>query len=116
MCAKRLCKMSGIAEARQWADILVRREARGPGDLENAMRRLSARHDIPWRTFWTLRYRPPGDILHGVFESIRAAYEAELTRQIRLLNHELEITKAKAGPDARAVRAGMALVDAADGE
>lgn len=100
-----------VASARDWANALVRRESRGSGDTENAMRRLEVRYGIPWRTFWSLRYRPPNDILTGVFFRLKAAYEAECERQVRLLQHELEITKAKAGPDAASVRAAMAILD-----
>lgn len=42
------------------------------------------------------------------------ANEAECERQLRLLRHELEITRAKAGPHAAAVVAAQAVVDADD--
>jgi hypothetical protein len=48
-----------LGEATGWAKRLTRAEARGPGDIENAWRRLEARYGIPWRSFWALRYRPP---------------------------------------------------------
>jgi hypothetical protein len=96
MVAKRFRKvMNGVADARQWANELIRRESRGPGDLENAMRRLEARYGIPWRTFWALRYRAPADVFVGVYLQLKAAYESECLRQERLLKHEREITKAK---------------------
>ncbi len=88
--------MSGAADARAWANELVRRESRGPGDMENAMRRLEYRYGINWRTFWQLRYRPPSDVFVGVYLQLKAAYEAECERQERMLRHEREITKAKA--------------------
>jgi hypothetical protein len=95
--AKRLARiMTGIADAKTWANELVRRESRGPGDMENAMRRLEARYGISWRTFWTLRYRSPDDVFVGVYLKLKQAYEAECARQERLLRHEREITKAKA--------------------
>ena len=94
--AKRLCRViTGIADAQAWANKLLQREARGPGDMENAMRRLEARYGVQWRTFWQLRYRPPADVFVGVYLSLKAAYEAECERQERLLRHEREITKAK---------------------
>lgn len=95
--AKRLCRiMTGITDAQGWANKLLQRETRVPGDMENAMRRLEARYGVPWRTFWQLRYRPPSDVFVGVYLSLKAAYEAECERQERLLRHEREITKAKA--------------------
>ena len=95
--AKRLARiMTGIIDASAWANELVRRESRGPGDMENAMKRLEARYGIGWRTFWQLRYRPPSDVLVGVYLQLKTAYEAECTRQERLLRHEREVAKAKA--------------------
>lgn len=87
--------MSGIADARAWANELIRRESRGPGDMENAMRRLEARYGIPWRTFWQLRYRAPKDVFVSVYLQLKSAYEAECGRQERLLKYERELTEAK---------------------
>ena len=102
-----------VTQARQWANDLVRREVRGPGDTANAMRRLEARTGIPWRVFWGLRYRPPSDLWASVHERLRAAYLAECERQMRKLEHDIEITKAVAGPDNDAVREAAAALDAA---
>lgn len=117
MAAKRFRNiMSGIADARSWANDLVRRECRGPGDLENAMRRLEARYGIPWRTFWTLKYRAPHDVFVGVYLKLRAAYEAECARQQRLYEHERRIAKAKGEPFEALVRKTDALVGLEDKE
>jgi hypothetical protein len=104
-----------IEDARGWAKELVRKEARGPGDQENAMRRLEARYGIPWRTFWTLKYRPPSDVFVSVYNRLQAAYRAECERQMRLLKHELEITKARGLSDTSAYRSAAALVAKAEG-
>lgn len=95
MSAKGRDELSAAATARQWANDLVRRESRGPGDMESAMRRLEARYGIPWRTFWTLRYRTPADVMVGVFLKLQAAHHAECERQQRLLKHEIDIAQAK---------------------
>jgi len=118
MCKKPLreTQMSDAAfvdQAATWSNNLVKREARGPGDLENAMRRLESRHGIPFSVLWSLRYRKPKGILSGTFASIRRAYEAECERQLRQLEHELEITKRIAGPDHAAVDEASAVVAAA---
>ena len=118
MCAKILCKSAkgkdevsaAASDARSWANDLILRESRGPGDTENAMRRLEHRYGIPWRTFWAFRYRPPPDVFVSVYDRLRAAYHAECERQTRLLKHEIEISKIIAGPDAPAVRAAEALL------
>jgi hypothetical protein len=105
---------SAVSEARDWAKWLVQRESRGPGDIENAMRRLEARYGIPFSTFWGLRYRPPKDIYVGAYERLRDAYLVEHEKQQRLLRHETEITKAKSGVSTAFARAGAAFGRAAD--
>ena len=107
MSGKILCVVS---DAQGWANELVRRESRGSGDSENAMRRLEARYGIPWRTFWTLRYRPPRDVMHSIYVRLGRAYQAECERQERLLRHEIEITKIKCGSSCPAVRTSESLV------
>lgn len=102
--------MSSANDAARWANELIRRESRGPGDSENAMRRLEARYGIGWRTFWALRYRPPADVFVSVYERLRAAYITECERQERLLRHEITIAKAKGLASAPSVGAGEALV------
>ena len=87
--------MSGaVCEARGWANALVQRESRGPGDTENAMRRLEARYGVPFSTLWILRYRPPKDIYVGVYERLKAAYLAETEKQIKALQHDAELVRA----------------------
>jgi hypothetical protein len=103
-----------VDDAAEWAKRLTHNEARGPGDIENAWRRLEARYGIPWRAFWSLRYRPPRDIAASVYFALLQAYEAECERQARKLAIELDITKAKAGAAHPAVRAAAALVDPPD--
>ena len=101
-----------VLEAQDWSKALVQREARGSGDTENAMRRLEQRYGIPWRTFWSLRYRVPKTLCVNVWFQIRAAYLAECERQARKLQHEIEITKAIAGIDDPVVVEAEALVEA----
>jgi hypothetical protein len=105
-------RMSSVDVAKGWASDLIRREARGPGDLDNAMRRLEARYGVPYSTWWSLRYRPPKDMLVTVFDRLRDAYRAECERQIKRLEHDITITKAIAGADSAAVCAAEALVGA----
>lgn len=105
-----------VDEAAGWAKALTRTEARGPGDLENAWQRLEARYGVPWRTFWALRYRKPAWITAFNYQRLRMAYQSECERQARLYRHELEITKAKAGPDALVVRTAIAVAGEENGE
>lgn len=101
---------SFVDDAAYWAKHLTLRESRGPGDTGNAMRRLESRYGVPYSALWSLRYRRPKDIVTSVYMRLRAAYEAECERQMRLLQIELEITRAKAGPLSSAVVAAEALV------
>lgn len=103
-----------LDEATGWARRLTQVEARGPGDLENAWRRLEHKHGIPWRTFWSLRYRPPRDLAVSIYHRLRSAYEAECERQIRRLEHDLLITRQIAGPAHPVVAAAQAVVDSSN--
>jgi hypothetical protein len=105
-----------VEEASQWACLLINRESKGSGDTENAMRRIEARYGIPFATLWSLRYRRPKAIVTSLYFRLHAAYQQECQRQMRLLRHELEITKAIAGADRAAVREVQSLVDEADGD
>jgi hypothetical protein len=110
----RLEQIENIALAREMASRMVVREASGPGDIDNAMRRIEARYGVPYSLLWALRYRPPKDILLSPYRLLCAAYEAEVERQMRCLKNEIEITKAKCGADRPAVRAAEALVRQGD--
>ena len=108
--AKVSCREAAVEQAASWARELTRREVRGPGDLENAWRRLEARYGVPVNTFWQLRYRRPKDIVASLYFRLSGAYQAECERQMRRLKYEIEITKAIAGPDHAVVRKIEALV------
>jgi hypothetical protein len=97
-----------------WARSLTQTESRGPGDLENAWRRLESRYGVSARTFWSLRYRRPKEIASHVYLRLLAAYRAEQERQMRLLRHDLELTKDVAGLDHASVAAAQVVVDAED--
>lgn len=101
-----------VDEAARIANDLATREMRGPGDLPNAMERLERRYALPTRSFWSLRYRKPKSICASLLLKLLAAYQAEIERQMRHLNHELAITEAIAGAAPDSVRSARALVDA----
>lgn len=70
--------MSVVDEAASWADLLVRREHRGPGDTLDAARLRAARkHKVPEQALWSLRYRKPKDIAGSVYRSLYRAYVSE---------------------------------------
>lgn len=101
-----------LDEAADWSRNLTRMKARGPGDTENAMRLIEREYGIDYWVQWRLRYRRRElkDIGVSIYMMLKTAYLAECERQMRKLEHELEITKRIAGPDTAAVRAAEALV------
>lgn len=107
----KLVYQSGVSEAQMWASHMVLREARGPGDTENAMRRLENRYGIPWRVFWNLRYRTPADVMVGLYRQLQAAYTMECERQERLLAHERHVAETKVLASEAVLRAVPDLVE-----
>ena len=85
--------MSTAIHAQRLVNEMLRWESRGAGDTEGAMRRLGNRHGIPWRVFWTLKYRAPKDLFVSVFEDIKAAHKAEAERQLQKVKHALQIAE-----------------------
>lgn len=85
-----------VDEAAHWADWLVRREHRGPGDTVEAARLRAARkHKLPERLLWALRYRKPKRIWADLYVKLQEAVESEIARQERALEHDIEITRAR---------------------
>lgn len=83
-----------VEDAQRWADFLIKREFKGPGDtLDAAMARCERKHRVSRSVFWSLRYRPPMDMLVSVYMTLRDAYEAELSRLDRKLEDELRIAE-----------------------
>jgi hypothetical protein len=92
---KPMTDLSVVDEAASWADLLVRREHRGPGDTVDAARHRAARkHHVPERTLWALRYRKPKRIWADLYKRLEMAVAAEIQSQEARLAHELAITKA----------------------
>jgi hypothetical protein len=59
-----------VDSAGKLASYLVAREMRGPGDVDNAMRRLEARYGVPYQALWNLRYRRPKEIAAHVYAGL----------------------------------------------
>jgi len=101
--------LSVVDEAAGWADMLVRREHRGPGDTLDAARMRAARkHRLPERVLWALRYRKPKRIWADIYKRLEMAVAAEVKSQEARLAHEIELTRALG-----LSTAGGALVDEA---
>jgi hypothetical protein len=107
---KPMTDLSVVDEAANWADLLVRREHRGPGDTIDAARARAARkHNVPEQILWSLRYRKPKRIWADLYKALQLAVAAEIQSQEARLAHEIAITKAIATSPA-----GLALVDEAE--
>lgn len=103
-----------LVSAKEWAEFLIKRETRGPGDYDNAMRRV---HKVPYSLLWSLIYRPPKDIGVRKFLQLRNAYLAACEAEKKRLEDAIKKTRETTGltpDDCLALRAGVALVDAAD--
>jgi hypothetical protein len=101
-----------LDQAAGWSKDLTRMKARGPGDTENAMRRIQREYGIDYGFLWSLRYRRGRlkTISHSIYERIAAAYRMECERQIRKLQDEIRRTEAVAGTNSAAIRSAKALV------
>ncbi len=92
---KKMTDLSVVDETANWADLLVQREHRGPGDTIDAARLRAARkYRVPERALWSLRYRRPKDVAASIYRTLQRAVAAECERQEAKLRHELETTKA----------------------
>ena len=69
-----------VEEASRWARSLVHSEARGPGDHQNAMRRVARRLHVPFNTLWRLHYRKPKTIGAEIFCALGEAIDAQPRR------------------------------------
>lgn len=104
--------MSNVAlveHAAEMARSLIQREARGPGDTDNAMRRVADEYGVPYTDLWKLRYRKPKRIYADVLLALANAFEAQREAQLKRLEHERAITKVKGRLSSYLVAASDAL-------
>lgn len=104
-----------LERAAGWADWMVAKESRGPGDTDSARHRVARRHGMAYSVFFALKWRRPKcpQRIRGIYEQMREAYLNECKRQVACLEQEIAITEALAGaPDADLLEA-QALVEAA---
>lgn len=109
---RQMPQVAYLDNAERWSKDLTRMRARGPGDVDNAMRSIEREYGVDYWTLWKLRYRRSAikDISVSIYMRLQSAYQAECEKQMRKLKHEIEITEAIAGADSDAVRAAKALV------
>lgn len=103
-----------VIQARDWARDVVNADVRGPGDLENAMRRVEQRYGIPFAALCGLRYRPPKDVGVSIYTKLQAAHADMCERQMRKFKDELDRTKAKSWLGKTLVRTALVVAGEED--
>ena len=91
--------MSSTDLAIDYARKALQAEARGPGDLEEAMSRLEARTGVGYWTWWGLWHRRRKLVDMDLFQRVRGAYLAVCERQLANVQQTLTIEAAKGGGD-----------------
>ena len=91
--------MSSADLAIDYARKVLSREARGPGDLEEAMHRLEAKTGVGYWTWWGLWNKRRKSVDMDLFSRVRGAYLALCEKQVRALQHDLAVEKAMSGDD-----------------
>jgi hypothetical protein len=88
-----------VEAATEYVRTMVQRESHGPGDIDNAMRRIEAKYGLPFWSMWHLRKGKAKTIEASLLARIRGAYLDMCQRQASNLLHEIE-TEALRGNDA----------------
>lgn len=95
----RVDPVSSTDLAIDYARKALQAEARGPGDLEEAMHRLEAKTGVGYWTWWGLWNRRRKLVDLDLFQRVRGAYLAVCERQLANVQHTLTIEAAKGGED-----------------
>ncbi|GGH14568.1 hypothetical protein GCM10007036_13970 [Alsobacter metallidurans] len=89
-----------VEETADLFEQLLQLERRGHGDTDAAMHRLSARHRLPKRLLWSLRYRTPKTLPWDFVEDLKAAYAATCRAQAERLLRQADKLGAAGGLNA----------------
>ena len=101
-----------LDQAAEWSKRLTRMRARGPGDIENAMRAIERDYGIDYWLLWRLRYRRADlkNIKVSAYMRLKAGYQTERERQMRILQNENGQLEKITGPHNAVVVAVKGLV------
>lgn len=83
-----------VEAATDYVRIMVQRESRGPGDIDNAMTRLEQRYGLPFWSLWYLRKGRAKTVEASLLGRIRSAYLDMCQRQASNLLHEINVEAA----------------------
>lgn len=109
---KEMSAASFVEHASLLAGKMVARESRGPGDTDNAMRRLENSYGIPYAALWALRYRKPKSVAVEVYAAIVCAYDRHCDEQAKIFSAE----RGDAHPQGWLAQAFVRAADALAGE
>ena len=84
-----------IERAQRMARFVENDEYQQVGDRDIARQRIARRYGVTTRALYALRYRNPKQIAADLYDALCSAVEDAASRQIRLL--EQEINEARAG-------------------
>lgn len=87
-------EMSSCEMAGRYVREMTDREAKGWGDQNNALKRLSRRYGMSYWTLNNLRIGRSKTVEASIFKRVQSAYFDYCERQIAQLQHDLEIEKA----------------------
>ncbi|MBB3808781.1 hypothetical protein [Pseudochelatococcus contaminans] len=105
-----------VDRASSWSHELVMRESRGPGDYQNAMKRVGRKTGVGYSLLWSLRYRPPKDLPTSAFLRLWRAWETVRENQMRALEHDFARTRAEAGDEHDSIVATSHVLDSYRGQ
>lgn len=78
-----------VEAASNYVRVMVQRESRGPGDIDNAMQRLEARYGLPFWSLWHLRKGKAKSCEVSLYARIKGAYFDMCQQQANSLLHEI---------------------------
>lgn len=89
-----------VQRAAWWSRELTRFRARGPGDIDNAMRALERDYGLDYWSLWRLRYRLSHvrDVGAALYHRLEEAYLAECERQRIKLDEQIARARKTLGP------------------
>lgn len=109
-----------VCDAKGLAEEMIERELRGPGDVDNAMRRLAQAYPgFSYADLWALRYRPPKEVGAQVWAGLALACADHRRRYgdpAGLLADRYKRERADFAPKSGVARALLRIADAAAGE
>lgn len=91
--------------------LIKEEQERSGAPINKAIKNVAGRLRKSPTKLWALLFRPPKVVCGDLFLALEAAVDRSIERQIRELEHELAVRRARAGKARRADPAALAEVD-----